>query len=1037
MFARILLIAVALVSLVTSSTAADPSTEFIDKSYALSIGDDPAAFEAYVVAHRAVVGAAVAQLLDIACQIRPEQPDAAEENVVFAELVAEVHVDNGGNPAAQRLVATYRDWTNQDFRSRARAMQLRDEAEAALGAGEPDKAVALYLQAHDLAKQIGDEHLLADNLGKLGRANWFRGDFDQVFKWYNEAATARKTVDDQILLGATLNGLGSANLQTGNYDAALEFYGKARAVRERTGDMGGLGSTITYMGHTHYRAGRLVEAKAAYEEALPILEQVGQAERILQNLNGIANIYWEMGRVEGAANAYRRSVNIADQTDDPSEFLYRINYAQALTDMQSYNDAMNQIDAAAELLGNTHDPAAQYSLRQTRGNLYRDMGDMENARLDMVAALQLADSLPDANEKTTALLNVASLYEQLGVNDRGLQFAERALDNARSNEDAPRIRDAATTAGYLAATLGQYDRSTEMWELAKQIDTEQEAQANLITDDVGLATTLALQGKNQQARHILHSARARAQAAGLTNLAMRTGMTIGHTFEKENPDSAAFYYDHTRQQVESLRDDTVDGQLGGGDLFAGEWRRYYEEIALYYASRDNHEWAERAFAVIETAKARGLLDMMRNAALRNRTPEEETTLDALYHERSQPSPAADKIDELESQFRRMQRERLARDMGKLASDDQVAALSQVRKSLPKNSIMLYYALGDTASLLWVADRKSTEVHRLSGRRSIDDQIKQIRDAVRQPGNGDATLRNSSAQLYEMLIAPATNAIAKKKHIIVVPDGALFELPFELLAPTTDGNWSDLAWLGSTHAISYAPSASVLLEMSQRRSNKPDIDLLAVGDPNFETLSANRHSADLVPLPGTRKEVAAIAATVKEKRRVSMVGTDVSESAFKTALGERRPRIVHLATHGLLDSKEPSASSIALAKAEGSNEDGFLYTLEVLNLPFDVGLVVLSACDSGRGRISRGEGVVGLSRAFVAAGANGVVASLWQVSDESSAALMAEFYRYMLGKKKSAAEALRQGRRQMLNSETYSHPYHWAAFVATGAPRSPW
>jgi CHAT domain-containing protein len=119
------------------------------------------------------------------------------------------------------------------------------------------------------------------------------------------------------------------------------------------------------------------------------------------------------------------------------------------------------------------------------------------------------------------------------------------------------------------------------------------------------------------------------------------------------------------------------------------------------------------------------------------------------------------------------------------------------------------------------------------------------------------------------------------------------------------------------------------------------------------------------------------------------------------------------------------------------EDGYLQTLEVMSLPMDVGLVVLSACESARGQIGRGEGVVGLGRAFLASGANGLVASLWPVSDESTAKLMQEFYGHMAAGKRPASQALTQARLTMMNDDRYSHPFHWSSFVVIGTEGSPW
>jgi CHAT domain-containing protein len=148
-------------------------------------------------------------------------------------------------------------------------------------------------------------------------------------------------------------------------------------------------------------------------------------------------------------------------------------------------------------------------------------------------------------------------------------------------------------------------------------------------------------------------------------------------------------------------------------------------------------------------------------------------------------------------------------------------------------------------------------------------------------------------------------------------------------------------------------------------------------------------------------------------------------------------VIHLATHGIVDRAEPIASAIALCPDPAGTEDGYLRTLEVMSLPMDAGLVVLSACESARGEIARGEGVVGFGRAFLAAGTRTIVASLWAVSDESTAILMEAFYREMAAKKQPAGRALNDARFSLMADPRYAHPYYWSPFVAMGCEYKPW
>jgi CHAT domain-containing protein len=290
----------------------------------------------------------------------------------------------------------------------------------------------------------------------------------------------------------------------------------------------------------------------------------------------------------------------------------------------------------------------------------------------------------------------------------------------------------------------------------------------------------------------------------------------------------------------------------------------------------------------------------------------------------------------------------------------------------------------------------------------------------------------------MLLEPAGERLAKAEALIIVPDGGLFELPFDALLaadPVAGTAMGAQPFLARTHATTYTPSAAVYLRLrAGEEDRKYARDLFAVGNPDFAAL-APRGSAPLEALPFAEAEVQAIGSRVKDARRVTLVGAAATESAVKREIRADSPRVIHLATHGLVDASDPARSSVALAAGEG--EDGYFHTLEIISTPTTSGLVVMSACESARGRVSRGEGVVGLSRAFLAAGAESVVASLWSVSDESTAELMRVFYDRMFGEKRTASRALSEARIALIDGGRFSHPFFWSPFIVTGTERSPW
>jgi CHAT domain-containing protein len=280
------------------------------------------------------------------------------------------------------------------------------------------------------------------------------------------------------------------------------------------------------------------------------------------------------------------------------------------------------------------------------------------------------------------------------------------------------------------------------------------------------------------------------------------------------------------------------------------------------------------------------------------------------------------------------------------------------------------------------------------------------------------------ELYRLLIAPAANELENIKTICIIPDEFLWTLPFQALT-TTRGNY-----LIQDYSVFYAPSFSVLNEMALWRQQQTSKEsLLAFGNPVIDrnrNLKQNLHS-----LPETEVEVAAIAATARTQMKKVLVRREADEKTFKTLAPQYAT--IHLATHGVLDNRDPFNSYLLLTKTDGDWEnDGLLQAREIIEMHLDADLAVLSACETGNGRISPGEGVIGMSWAFLIAGARSVVVSQWRVNSGSTARLMEKFYQAMSRKSNlngiNKSQALREASLRLQKDRRYRHPFYWAGFV---------
>jgi CHAT domain-containing protein len=1048
-FAALILLALAVVPRCAGSY--DPVERFIVTADSIATAAGHEALTAFISDNGALVGAAAGQLAEVALDLDAGgQGEAAEENLDFAEQIATIHRAATGSSAPLDLVMTYRGWTEAQKTTRKEAKALEAAAVEARNAGEYDRALELFDQAMGLYDSIGDARSTAILWGSLGVACWYMGDYEAVAGHYDKALAARRAIEDRILEGRTLNGLGSVNYRLGNLELAREYYLQAIDLRRRIGDLEGLATSLTYLGNTYLAAGRMVEARTTYEQAVPVVEATGDGARQFELLISVASMNAEMGRMTSADSKFREGLDLAKQLGDHrGEALCHLNLALNLADAFRYSEALENLDAAREILEEHPDPELSAVYFRNSGIANMKIGELEWAQSDFDTLLELAEVHQLPAYRLEALINLGYLLKEEHEYKKGLWYADDALELAEEMENPNMSREAMVLRAELELWLADYETAIQTWETLLEQDREAAVDADIAMDMMGIANNQVLTRRSEEARKTLMEVAPMVKSTGDGDLILDWAFAVGHSFEKTDPESARHYYEVALDMLDETRMDIGGTEIRTGYL-GGLRRFYFEEVAIYYAGRargnEAGEWSRRAFETIERAKARGLLDLIEAPVLALGSEAEDALVDSLYGlDPDEPGYAARERG-LKERYEKMRRDRFEAASGSGIRAVAIATSEAIRNNLPDNTAMLAYALGDTTSLLWVLDAGGCTVHRLSERAVFEDAVARLRKAMAEPVIADAELRRAAYELYREAIAPAAARLHENERLIVVPDGVLFEMPFEvLLSGPVDGStaWRDLPYLAKSYVITYVPSASIYLALKAGGNRKKDngdfgLELLALGAPDYSRLEPlPGYRGDIAPLPYSLDEVMSISKELADDEKKVLLGPDANEAALKREIRDRPVRIAHLATHGIINLAEPTSSCIVLCPDAERTEDGYFQTLEVMSQPMDVGLVVLSACESAGGRIGRGEGVVGLSRAFLASGPRGLVASLWPVSDESTARLMEDLYARMLGGKEPAGVALNEARLELMNDDRFAHPYYWSAFVAIGLEDAPW
>jgi CHAT domain-containing protein len=421
-----------------------------------------------------------------------------------------------------------------------------------------------------------------------------------------------------------------------------------------------------------------------------------------------------------------------------------------------------------------------------------------------------------------------------------------------------------------------------------------------------------------------------------------------------------------------------------------------------------------------------------------------------------------------------------------------------QKVLDDQTVLLEYSLGSEASYLWTISKTEATLRKLPARAAMDKLSTDLRAqliptklqrrivgidvmADSQRGLGvsatpfaedAAAFVAASSNLYKAAIEPVASVIGEKR-LLIAADGALNYVPFEALVKSpAAGDYTSIPYLIKSNEIVYTPSASVIGAIRQQAGNRSGTAMLILADPVFNSNDTRSRGAaptvmgdtrglgiqsaltdvagqeaptteatkmqglPLARLAGTRSEAEQIVKLAKTSGGQVDVWLDLDASEDNLeARDVSKYRVLHIATHGLLNAERPQFTGLVLSLVGNKSEDGFLRTDEVFNLRLGSPLVILSACETGLGKEKRGEGVMGLTRAFMYAGAPTVGVSLWSVADRSTADLMTDFYRRLLvtGTTSPVAPsaAMREAQLAMIAGKKYSAPFYWAPFVLVG------
>jgi CHAT domain-containing protein/Flp pilus assembly protein TadD len=749
----------------------------------------------------------------------------------------------------------------------------------------------------------------------------------------------------------------------------------------------------------HYALGFVHGLRGDATRALAHLDRaVASDPDLLDAYRYAAQLRFRAGDFEGARETARTLGERARAQSDPILEAQALNtQAGASIRLAAYDDAVSLYREALAAQRELGDRQGEWSSLDGLGVAYDNLGQHDKARDQHRAALAAAEPLPNLAWKATTLHNIGVTYAGEGDFPQARTHYFQALTLRREGGDR-------RGQAYTLRDIGMSHLREGHSARARSYLEEAAAAASAVDDALlhavlqnALAEAHERSGGHDAARARYEQARAEGERIGYPEVVWRAERGLGSvSAAQERWSDADTHYARAITAIERLRK-TVHEPDARMAFLQGRMTAYEEAVALLHRRhqrRPSEGHDRRALEYAERAKARTFLDLLAHA----RAPSPDDT-DGV-----EPSPFA-----------------------------------AFTSGLRRDERLVEFLIGDRASFAWIVGGRAVRMVALPARAALERKVERYRALIGAPPTRASSVAEATRlgrELFALLLGPVASDLAGATRLTIVPDGVLHSMPFESLvrAVTADGRPQ---YLLESLDVAYAPSASVRTALPQRSPSTRPLDLLAYGDPPLPVPAAHRPSvraSGLAPLLHARREIEEVARLFPEERRRVRLGAEASERAFKRE-DLSRFRRVHLATHGLIDSREPARSGLLLA-AGAASEDGVLQSVEILRLPLQADLVVLSACGSGLGRLVRGEGLVGVTRSFLHAGAQSVIVSLWNIDDESTADLMKGFYS-RLRDGAPADRALREAKRDLAASDraAYRFPYYWAPFVLIGAPSS--
>jgi CHAT domain-containing protein len=820
----------------------------------------------------------------------------------------------------------------------------------------------------------------------------------------------------------------------------------------------------------------------SFEKAIFLSRELNSKEHEVKCLRQLSITYEDSNNLKEFFYLNQVALKIAQRLNHKKEKgRCLINIGNFCKKVANYSEALNYYDQALNITRNLENKQDESICLNNIGLIYQELGDYDRALEYLKNALKIDQFLNDEINISMDLNNMGTifrargiifrcqedLYKSLFYFNKCLEFSISSMSIKKRFNIFKKIEvQALNNIGTVLIDLKNLNEAQKYllsgYKKALEIKNIEVIGMSL----VNLGIAYLYQGNINESIKSFQNAVKLAKKSRDLQILWEAYFGLGQCYERRSIfDQSVKCYKNAIEVIDMIRSQILLDSFKAG--FTRDKLKVYEFLIniLFKLKTENPTIGieKEIFHITQKAKARAFLENLArskvdvskrlNLKLRKKENEISKRISLIKEQLSNSDLFEYKRKELLIKLQREEDKFMSLvseenlEIPELSNTVSPCRVEQIQQLLNKNTALIEYFLGENQTIMFLITKTEFFVFPLPSRNVIENSIKAFLKMISSPPKVEFNGILAAKRIYNELIFPAERKIANViSNLIIIPDGILYYLPFETLIKSINGNIIEECYLINDYSISYAPSSSILLFLSKIHNEQSSPKgLLAFGNPfhsfnapikqkkqniNIKVLKEVYLNTDFAfsSLPYSGREIMKISRYFSREKRDVFINEDAKEEVIKE-ISLIDYRIIHFACHALLNEKFPFRSGLILSFDEDSKEDGFLQVREIYSLKLNTDLVVLSACQTGKGKLEIGEGILGFPRTFFYAGAKSVLFSLWKINDKSTALFMNYFY-YYLSQESEKAQALRLAKLKMLESK-FCHPFYWAAFVLNG------